>query len=246
MRFRRMSQYIKDQNWAAVALDFVIVVLGVFIGVQLGNFNDKLNEGQALTAMLNNLEAETQINIDIIDAMELKIQDALMIVEAGRNALEICRDDKDSQDAVTRAVNILANDYNPTFTTSSMDALADRESFNNQFSPDMRTAFNQYLGRVNEEQDQLKTNFILLWQDHIIYDPLVAGDISVSIEETFSPPNQPSTIVPSVQQACQSPSFKRRFQLTAGFVYVFSLRLSRLKQDIENFRMTLKDELKAR
>lgn len=249
MRFRRISQYIKDQNWGAVGLDFIIVVFGVFIGVQLGNFNDRLNERKALTAMLHNLEAETQINIEIIDAMDLKIQDAIMKVEAGRTALESCQDDIQNRKAVTQAVNILANDFDPTFTTSAMNALTSRESFNNQFSQDMRKAFNQYLGRVNEEQDQLKTNFMLLWQDHIIYDPLVDGDISVSIKEAFSPnnmPSTPSTIVPSVQRACESTSFKRRFQLTAGFVYVFSLRLNRLKQDIETFQQSLKSELNAR
>lgn len=37
MLFRRISEHVKDQNWFAVAIDFFIVVFGVFIGMQVQN-----------------------------------------------------------------------------------------------------------------------------------------------------------------------------------------------------------------
>ncbi len=40
MLLRRITEHIKAQNWTAVALDFVIVVVGVFIGIQVSNWND--------------------------------------------------------------------------------------------------------------------------------------------------------------------------------------------------------------
>tara|TARA_R110002073_G_scaffold228302_1_gene389068 strand:- start:578 stop:1360 length:783 start_codon:yes stop_codon:yes gene_type:complete len=40
MILRRLSQHMKNQNWFAVTLDFVIVVTGVFIGLQMSNWND--------------------------------------------------------------------------------------------------------------------------------------------------------------------------------------------------------------
>ena len=40
MLLRRLTKHVKDQNWLAVALDFLIVVVGVFLGLQLGNWND--------------------------------------------------------------------------------------------------------------------------------------------------------------------------------------------------------------
>jgi hypothetical protein len=39
MLLRRMTHHVKAQNWFAVALDFVIVVAGVFLGIQIGNWN---------------------------------------------------------------------------------------------------------------------------------------------------------------------------------------------------------------
>ncbi len=40
MILRRITEHVKAQNWTAVALDFVIVVVGVFIGIQVANWND--------------------------------------------------------------------------------------------------------------------------------------------------------------------------------------------------------------
>lgn len=39
MLLRRVTQHIKSQNWFAVFIDFLIVVVGVFIGIQVSNWN---------------------------------------------------------------------------------------------------------------------------------------------------------------------------------------------------------------
>ncbi|NJM35885.1 MAG: hypothetical protein HC850_15670 [Rhodomicrobium sp.] len=39
MILRRITEHVKAQNWFAVFLDFVIVVVGVFIGLQVSNWN---------------------------------------------------------------------------------------------------------------------------------------------------------------------------------------------------------------
>ena len=46
MILRRITEHVKAQNWTAVALDFFIVVVGVFMGIQLGNWNDARGEGR--------------------------------------------------------------------------------------------------------------------------------------------------------------------------------------------------------
>lgn len=40
MLLRRITEHVKAQNWTAVVLDFVIVVVGVFIGLQVNNWNE--------------------------------------------------------------------------------------------------------------------------------------------------------------------------------------------------------------
>ena len=49
MLLRRITTHVKDQNWFAVFVDFFIVVVGVFIGIQVSNWNqsriDRIDEG---------------------------------------------------------------------------------------------------------------------------------------------------------------------------------------------------------
>lgn len=46
MLFRRVLKHVKEQNWAAVGIDFVIVVVGVFIGIQTANWNANQQEAR--------------------------------------------------------------------------------------------------------------------------------------------------------------------------------------------------------
>ena len=36
MLLRSLTKHVKDQNWFAVVIDFIIVVFGVFFGLQIG------------------------------------------------------------------------------------------------------------------------------------------------------------------------------------------------------------------
>ncbi len=42
MIFRRLAQQLKEQNWTAIAIEFVLLVLGVFLGIQAANWNASL------------------------------------------------------------------------------------------------------------------------------------------------------------------------------------------------------------
>ncbi|MEM1269246.1 MAG: hypothetical protein AAGI08_04270 [Bacteroidota bacterium] len=62
MLFRRVLKHVKDQNWTAVAIDFVIVVLGVVIGLQVSNWNtarqDRSTARELLVRLENDLVSE--------------------------------------------------------------------------------------------------------------------------------------------------------------------------------------------
>jgi hypothetical protein len=44
MILRRLTQHVKDQNWFAVALDFLIVVVGILIAFQITNWSEARGE----------------------------------------------------------------------------------------------------------------------------------------------------------------------------------------------------------
>jgi len=60
-------QHVKDQNWFAVGLDLVIVVVGVFIGIQVSNWNDSRVERARERVLLGELRAEIAEAMKVID-----------------------------------------------------------------------------------------------------------------------------------------------------------------------------------
>jgi hypothetical protein len=55
MLLRRITQHVQNQNWFAVFLDFLIVVVGVFIGIQVANWNEQINADKHAEVKLSNL-----------------------------------------------------------------------------------------------------------------------------------------------------------------------------------------------
>ena len=41
MLLRSVTRHVREQNWTAICIDLVIVVVGVFIGIQVSNWNDE-------------------------------------------------------------------------------------------------------------------------------------------------------------------------------------------------------------
>ena len=46
MILRRVIAHVRKQEWTAIALDFVIVVFGVFFGIQVSNWNGSRLDAQ--------------------------------------------------------------------------------------------------------------------------------------------------------------------------------------------------------
>lgn len=61
MLLRRISQHVKDQNWFAVILDFIIVVAGVFLGIQIGNWNSDRAMHRQASVLEQQLEIEMAV-----------------------------------------------------------------------------------------------------------------------------------------------------------------------------------------
>ncbi|MFY2763573.1 hypothetical protein [Arenimonas sp. MALMAid1274] len=78
MRLRRVIEHVREQNWTAIGIDLVIVIVGVFIGIQVANWNETRLEdvrAQAYLARLqDNLGTDLQ-SIDLREAFWKKVAD---------------------------------------------------------------------------------------------------------------------------------------------------------------------------
>lgn len=57
--FGRLTHAVREQNWTAIAIELTIVVVGVFLGIQIGNWNDARigaqRRAQIIDALVTNL-----------------------------------------------------------------------------------------------------------------------------------------------------------------------------------------------
>jgi len=66
---RRVIEHVSAQNWTAIAIDFVIVVMGVFIGIQVSNWNAARGERSAEVGYLQAMEDDVTYSIGNLETM---------------------------------------------------------------------------------------------------------------------------------------------------------------------------------
>ena len=88
MLLRRITQHVKDQNWFAVGIDFVIVVIGVFIGIQVANWNEARAEKNRIAAQLASFRNELVLARDDLANLQAYYEDRVSSASALRRRLE--------------------------------------------------------------------------------------------------------------------------------------------------------------
>ena len=109
MILRRLTDHIKTQNWFAVALDFAIVVLGVFVGMQVNNWNVARVERAHADYLVSALHAEFKV---IEGELETSLGNITRYQAASRSLLKALReggvppDDAEVKDWILNSINL--------------------------------------------------------------------------------------------------------------------------------------------
>ena len=67
MRFKRLLDNLRRQDWVAVGIEFVIVVAGVFLGMQVSNWNEARAENERGRAYLERIHADLETDVAAMD-----------------------------------------------------------------------------------------------------------------------------------------------------------------------------------
>ncbi|MEL6378777.1 MAG: hypothetical protein AAFR69_01220 [Pseudomonadota bacterium] len=91
MILRRVIEHVRTQNWTAIGIDFVIVVVGVFMGIQLGNWNEaralKAQERSYLVLLHEELVQNAERSASLLDYYT-------SVTDAGERALDFLKRDE--------------------------------------------------------------------------------------------------------------------------------------------------------
>jgi hypothetical protein len=63
MLLRRVISHVRQQEWTAIGIDLVIVVVGVFIGIQVANWNSTEIEKRETREALQRLEEDLRLSV---------------------------------------------------------------------------------------------------------------------------------------------------------------------------------------
>jgi Family of unknown function (DUF6090) len=105
---RRITEHVKTQNWFAVGLDFFIVVVGVFIGIQVSNWNDASKDRADEAAFLKDLHN------DILNASQQSIRTEVIRFDQAKNiesAVELIFSDAPGRELLASECSAIAYSF---------------------------------------------------------------------------------------------------------------------------------------
>ncbi len=86
MILRRLTEHVQAQNWFAVVIDFLIVVMGVFIGLQVTTWNESRVNQKKEQSYLIRLYEDFQISREVmrrnVQRLETQVADEAAILDA--------------------------------------------------------------------------------------------------------------------------------------------------------------------
>ncbi|NRA31129.1 MAG: hypothetical protein HRU11_12815 [Parvularculaceae bacterium] len=87
MILRRLTEHVRAQNWFAVAIDFVIVVIGVFMGLQVQEWSTERAERAHLDSQLSSLRTELILSREYFEDRKQYYRDRLSAAQELRSRL---------------------------------------------------------------------------------------------------------------------------------------------------------------
>jgi hypothetical protein len=100
MLLRRITEHIREQNWFAVFLDFVVVVVGIFVALQVTEWNElrkeRKDEARLLRQIVHEIDAIIAVSIDWIDTYTARqaMRHAAMRVVQGDDPADALTDEQ--------------------------------------------------------------------------------------------------------------------------------------------------------
>lgn len=87
MLLRRVIEHVREQNWTAIGIDFLIVVIGVFVGIQVSNWNEDRENRRRGAEFTERLRADLRLERGFYSYMSDYYRDVRDAAETTVNAL---------------------------------------------------------------------------------------------------------------------------------------------------------------
>lgn len=153
MLLRRVTKHVKDQNWFAVGIDFIIVVVGVFIGIQVANWNDARSDEHNYQNAMVRLAEENFEALDQLEEFQPDVEAKLAEVQAAILVLQTCETDGAAEAKLNHGLNVIRGSSTPQAATLALDQLVNDVSLLARQNTTIRTVLREYHEQLHYMND---------------------------------------------------------------------------------------------
>ena len=173
MLLRRVISHVRKQEWTAIGIDFLIVVVGVFIGVQIGNANQTRQQKQLYEESFDRAIVEIHTNIEALELDRETLKARLPVVQRALEDLRACRTDEEALAHLEAAFAPIGTAPGFRIDTKTLDQLINNDGFLPFQSPETRKqlmAMSTRLNRLSQNSESVIERAYLSMKDisHIV------------------------------------------------------------------------------
>lgn len=173
MLLRRITLHVKTQNWFAVFLDFFIVVIGVYIGLQVNNWNGARQTLTRQDTVLSQLAEELD---DAVHEAEKRVafqQRILVEIDVVIATTDSGKIDPEDEVQFSSGLNLLNGWWQPAWRLATVDELISQGELNLIPDPKLRSGLVAYRDTV----DVIRDDIILMLGDNSTFMPFISRHI---------------------------------------------------------------------
>jgi len=101
MILRRVIKHVRNQEWTAVFLDFLIVVMGILLAFQITNWSAAQSDKAEYVRALDRLNVEIEANLAALDDLDAHSERSLKITKNAFDVLQTCIESEENQKVVS-------------------------------------------------------------------------------------------------------------------------------------------------
>ena len=168
MLLRRVTQHVKDENWFAVFVDFLIVVFGIFIGIQVTNWNEQRIENSLEDEYLNRLKINIKESIDSTKRTNKGWEIRTGFLNIVIDSLKKCEVEEKDKDNFAEGIFHLGKFEMALFNNSTLEEMKST----GRLGIINNTAINNAITRIEERisyQERVEPQLIARMSPHIFY-----------------------------------------------------------------------------
>jgi len=239
MIIARLRRAVRDQDWFAALLEFIIVISGVVIGFQITAIAQAAQNKNSLVTALEQMATEVETNIRLSDETVERIDTLFPRLDTLLRAIESCTPPEDGFSGLEATILTLGADFTAGLETERVARLVDHPGFSPHISEEAKRNILGYRGALIENRAQSATNFELMWANHVMLHPglgLRAPDgfdtLGLDLETGF-------------YTLCEDTSFQNRLLSTIAFISAYRLRYDLFSDEGEETAAAIQAELEA-